>query len=146
MRCPPNVPGGHFVCPFAVGPENGPNIVTPCHDIFTIILTSARKYGIIQAPKYCEVNIMAKAMSQVPVGTMIWVVYNEYRGGPYIYNYYRVSAACRTEIEPTRSGNRQYKIEYMFEMVPKSVPPERLCLSEDEAKALANKLNAKRKH
>ena len=88
---------------------------------------------------------MAKAMSQVPVGTMVWVVYNEYRGGPYIYNHFRVMAACRNEIEPSRTGQRRYKITYMFEMVPKSLPPERLCISEDEAKALAEKLNAKRK-
>ena len=88
---------------------------------------------------------MAKAMSQVPVGTMVWVVYNEYRGGSYIYNYFRVMAACRNEIDSPRAGNRQYKITYMFERVPKSVPPERLCLSETEAKALADKLNAKRK-
>ena len=88
---------------------------------------------------------MAKAMSQVPVGTYVWVVYNEYRGGPYIYNYFRVTAKCHTEIQPTRAGNRQYKVEYMFERVPKSLPPERLCLSEDEAKALAEKLNAKRR-
>ena len=88
---------------------------------------------------------MAKAMSQVPVGTMVWVVYNEYRGGPYIYNYFRVMAACRTEIDTPRASTSQYKITYMFEMVPKSVPPERLCLSEIEAKALADKLNAKRK-
>jgi hypothetical protein len=32
----------------------------------------------------------------------------------------------------------------MFEMVPKEVQPERLCISEEEAKALADKLNAKR--
>ena len=89
---------------------------------------------------------MAKAMSQVPAGTMVWVVYNEYRGGPYIYNYFRVMAVCRNEIAPSRTGARQYKVSYMFEMVPKSVPPERLCLSEEEAKALAEKLNAKRKH
>lgn len=88
---------------------------------------------------------MAKAMSQVPVGTMVWVVYNEYRGGPYIYNYFRVMAACRVEIAPTRAGNRQYKITYMFEMVPKEVPPERVFVSEEEAKACAEKLNAKRK-
>ncbi len=88
---------------------------------------------------------MAKAMSQVPVGTYVWVVYNEYRGGTYIYNRFRVTAACRTEIEPTRCGNRQYKITYMFEMVPKAVPPERLFVSEEEAKACAEKLNAKRK-
>ena len=88
---------------------------------------------------------MAKAMSQVPVGTMVWVVYNEYRGGPYIYNYFRVMAACRVETAPTRAGTRQFKITYMFEMVPKEVPPERLCLSEKEAKALADKLNAKGK-
>ena len=88
---------------------------------------------------------MAKAMSQVPAGTYVWVVYNEYRGGPYIYNYFSVMAACRVEKAPTRAGNRQYKITYMFEMVPKSVPPERLCLSEEEAKACADKLNAKRR-
>ena len=88
---------------------------------------------------------MANAMSQVPVGTYVWVVYTEYRGGPYLTGYFRVMAACRNEIEPSRTGQRRYKVTYMFEMVPKSVPPERLCLSEGEAKELADKLNAKRK-
>ena len=88
---------------------------------------------------------MARAMSQVPVGTYVWVVYNEYRGGPYVYNQFRVIAACRTEIEPSRAGNRCYKVTYMFEKVPKPVPPERLFISEEEAKACAEKLNAKKK-
>ena len=88
---------------------------------------------------------MAKAMSQVPTGTYVWVVYNEYRGGPYLTGYFRVMAVCRNEIEPSRTGARRYKISYMFEMVPKSLPPERLFISEEEAKACAEKLNAKRK-
>lgn len=89
---------------------------------------------------------MAKAMSQVPAGAYVWVVYNEYRGGPYLTGYFQVMAVCRNEITPSRTGARQYKVSYMFEMVPKSLPPERLFISEEEAKTCAEKLNAKRKH
>lgn len=87
---------------------------------------------------------MAQYMSQVPPGVYVWVTYNEYRGGPYLHAEMRVIDVDRVEIEPGRTGNRRYRVSYIFSELKRPVPCTRCFLSEAEAKECAEKLNAKK--
>lgn len=88
---------------------------------------------------------MAQYMSQVPPGVYVWVVYNEYRGGPYLYAKMRVIDVDRVEIAPSRTGQRRYRVSYIFDELTKPVPRTRCFLFEAEAKESAEKLNKKRR-
>lgn len=88
---------------------------------------------------------MAQAMSQVPVGTSVWVVYQDARGLPWKYGKFRVSAVHREEIASSRTGQRRYKIRYQFHGVSNLIAPASCFVSDTEAANVAAQLNAKRK-
>ena len=77
-----------------------------------------------------EVKYMAQAMSQIPVGTSVWVVYQDARGLPWKYDKFRVSEAHREDIAPSRAGHRRYKIRYKFHGLPNLIAPTRCFISD----------------
>ena len=83
---------------------------------------------------------MAGYMTQCTPGDAVWVVYNEYRGGPYRCKLMTIAAVCR-HTATDKNGNPQAKIEYMFGDLWKSVPAKYCFPRED-----VDKMNAKRKH